>query len=193
MRFLLIDLGTWIAAVFSYWQSYVTGGGITALTALYEKVTGQTLPRWIYLANFLVVFLLMSFFLAWRDEHTIAVKFDDRRLQQEKADEYAKFVDHGRSDLVNWVDAIGKQDAALIQTYRNRALTEWLPQVRDKLTEDFGPSVAQRFNLGRSEYQQLIIGASEPREHEARLVTLDRLVQEMRSGQLPLKAKREKQ
>jgi hypothetical protein len=75
---LLTEIRDCARAVFSYWQSYVTGGGITALAALYEKVADRPLTRSSYLVLFLVVFVLMSFFLAWRDEHRAARQLDDQ-------------------------------------------------------------------------------------------------------------------
>jgi hypothetical protein len=181
------DVGVFVIAVFSYWQSYVTGGAITALVAFGEKLTGRTLPRGSYLVMFLLVFLPMSFFMAWRDQYKVAIKFDDRERQQEKADEYAPLVDHGRSLMVKWVDASLKKDDALIVKYRADSF-EWLTKVRNMLNMDFGPAVAlARFNLGKP--SDMNLGLSEPREHEARVVELSKMVQEMRSGQLPLRTK----
>lgn len=113
----------------------------------------------------------------------LSKQLDDRAKQQQKADEYASAVDSGRKIMVRWVDVSRKNDTAGIATERAAAF-EWLKKVRAKLTTDFGSSVATRFNLGKP--PDMNLGLSEPREHEARVVELAKLVSEMRSGQLPL-------
>jgi hypothetical protein len=181
---LLADIRDCAIAAFSYWQSYVTGGGIIALIVLWEKLANRPLPRWTYLVLFLVVFVLMSFFLAWRDEHRKAALLDDRAHQQRAANEYSPLLDRGRKIMVTWVDAIAKKDDAMIATQRTASF-EWLKTVRSRLDSDFGAAVASRFNLGKPD--GLPLGMSEPQEHEARVIELDRLIQEMRAGQLHLR------
>src|SRR5215831_6893572 len=107
---MLTEIRHFVVAVFSYWQSWVTGSGITALVALYEKVANRSLPRSTYLVLFLIVFVLMSCFLAWRDEYRIARQFDDRARQQQAADEYSPLVDQGRKIVVTWVSAARLSD-----------------------------------------------------------------------------------
>jgi len=180
----LTDIRDCAVAVFSYWQSYVTGGGITALAVLYEKVADRTLPRWTYLVLFLVVFVLMSFFLAWRDEHRLARQLDDRARQQQAADEYSPLIDKGRKIAVTWVSAVKMTDGPAISTQR-AASFEWLKDVRSRLERDFGPAVGTRFNLGIPGGGPL--GLSEPSEHQARVAELERLIREMREGSLHLR------
>ena len=62
---------------------------------------------------------------------------------------------------------------------------DWRKDVRSRLETDFGPAVVTRFNLGKPEGMPL--GMSQPGEHEARVVVLDRLIQEMRRGELHLR------
>lgn len=198
MHATLAELWEFTWAVFSYWQSYVTGGAIMAIVGLFEKLTGRALPRWMYLVMFLVVFLPMSFFFAWRDEHRLSAKrlaqreelaeqLEDRRRQQQKADEYGPILDHGRSVLVQWVDALAKANPPGIAEHRKAAF-DWLGTTRKKIEDDFGRSVGDRFNLGKP--TDVILGVSEPKEHEARLLELSKMMQEMRSGQLPLRVRR---
>ncbi|HSL49011.1 MAG TPA: hypothetical protein VK878_08075 [Candidatus Deferrimicrobiaceae bacterium] len=58
----------------------------------------------------------LSCFLAWRDQarfiravdaqrETLARQLDDRRAQQDKADEYAPLLQQGRKIMVKWVAA----------------------------------------------------------------------------------------
>ena len=58
-----------IKAVFSHWQAYVTGGGITAILQVWERLTGKSLSKRTYAILVMVGFLLVAFFLAWRDQH----------------------------------------------------------------------------------------------------------------------------
>jgi septal ring factor EnvC (AmiA/AmiB activator) len=58
--------------VFSKWQGYVTGGGITALLVVGERLAGKTLPKKVFVAIFVLSFLLVSMFVAWREEYTSA-------------------------------------------------------------------------------------------------------------------------
>lgn len=191
MHATLAELWEFTWAVFSYWQSYVTGGLITAIVRLCEKLTSKALPRRMYLVMFLVVFLVMSFFLAWQDEHRLrgklAEQLEDRSRQQQKADEYAPILDHGRSVLVRWVDALAKANLPGIAEHRKAAF-DWLGTTREKIDNDFGRAVGGRFNLGKP--PNVILGVSEPKEHEVRLLELSKMMQEMRSGQLPLRVRR---
>ena len=118
---------------------------------------------------------------------TLARELDDRRLQEEKADEYGELLDKGRKYLVKWVDGVRKVDDSIV--VKNRDLSfEWLEDVRSRLQHDFGRAVSSRVNLGKP--TDAIIGISEPKEHEARLVQLDTLIREMRAGTLHLSVAR---
>lgn len=129
----------------------------------------------------------MSFFLAWRDEHRVAQLLDDRERQQELADSYSPMVTWGRKIVVTWVAAIRAPDGTKISEQRGASL-EWLKLVRPRLEPDFGPAVATRFNLGKPE--GMTLGLSEPGEHEARVVELERLMREMRDGRLHPRVRR---
>jgi hypothetical protein len=60
---------SFIAAVLSYWQAYLTGGIVTGAVGLFERLTRFRLTRRAYVTLFVGVFLFVSFFLAWRDQH----------------------------------------------------------------------------------------------------------------------------
>ncbi len=70
---MLSDLWDWFWSVANQWQVLVTGGFVTAALVLYQSKSGITLPwsvtRWIFL-----VFLVIAFFLAWRDQKDSARK-----------------------------------------------------------------------------------------------------------------------
>jgi hypothetical protein len=57
-----------IWAVVSHWQSYVTGV-VTGIIFFIERVTNWKMPRSAFAAIFGGVFLLVSFFLAWKDQY----------------------------------------------------------------------------------------------------------------------------
>jgi hypothetical protein len=57
-----------IGAVISHWQAYATGGVVTGLIAVVERLSGWQMPKKAYAAIFLGAFLFVFFFLAWRDE-----------------------------------------------------------------------------------------------------------------------------
>jgi hypothetical protein len=67
------DLPTFVVAVVSQWQSYVTGGIATALVVVIERLTDWRLSKKWFAVIFLGVFLLVSFFLTWRDQYRIAL------------------------------------------------------------------------------------------------------------------------
>lgn len=200
---MLRDIGRFAVAVVWHWQGLVTGGVITALVLLYVVVFDHQFSRETYLLLFLGIFLPMSGFLAWRDEHRKAELLDDRRRQQEKADEYAPLVDQGRKIMVKWVAASRPEPRVTVlggnqtppaepqvdeNAVQRAAAFDWLARVRAKLTEDFGPAVGSHFNLGKPADANL--GVSEPREHEARVVALDKLIAGMRAGDLPVRVPR---
>lgn len=62
------DIGIFIVSVLVHWQGYATGGLVTALLQAWEKLTGKPISRRVYINLVLIGFLLVSFFMAWRDE-----------------------------------------------------------------------------------------------------------------------------
>ena len=76
----LIYFGRWLRAVFWRWQNWAGGAGVGGAGGvfinLWERITGKTMDKSLYLEVFLGLFLIGAFFLAWRDEHI-------KRLQAE--------------------------------------------------------------------------------------------------------------
>jgi len=120
------------------------------------------------------------------DAEGLRQRLDDRRRQQEKADEYTPWINSGRDIMVYWADAQLRSDQKGLIIQRDASRT-WLTGVRMRLDADFGPLVAARFNFGRP--SDTPIGFSEPKEHEARVAELVRLASEMREGHLPLRVR----
>src|SRR2546426_10208419 len=120
------------------------------------------------------------------DADGLSQRLDDRRRQQDKADEYTTWTNSGRDISVHWADAQlrGNQQGIIMQRDASRA---WLRDVRTRIDADFGPQVAARFNFGRP--TDTPIGFSEPKEHEARVAELIRMTGEMREGHLPIRVR----
>lgn len=70
MRLFFLDLISFLAAVVTHWQAYATGGVVAAVVNAFERLTKLRLTKKAYFGLFLVTFLLVAFFLAWRDERT---------------------------------------------------------------------------------------------------------------------------
>jgi len=62
-----------VVAVVSHWQGYITGGVVAALVGVFERLTEWRMSKKAYAVVFLGVFLLVSFFLTWRDQYRIAL------------------------------------------------------------------------------------------------------------------------
>lgn len=62
------DIFTFGYNVMSYWQSYITGGIVAAVVVLYERLTKHAFSNRAIVVG-VMVFLLTSFFMAWRAEY----------------------------------------------------------------------------------------------------------------------------
>ncbi len=114
-------------------------------------------------------------------------QLNDRTRQQRKADEYEPRLHTGRKIMVKWVGTTNiKETSEYSESYE--AAEKWRTDVIRLLTCDFGTSVAGRFNLGKP--TGIPLGMSEQLEHEARVLELERLMREMRSGSLHLRTLR---
>lgn len=68
---LLSDFGAFVLAFLGHWQSYMTGGIVLAIVAVYERLTTKTVSR--RTVGFgLVAFTVAAFFTAWREQHEAA-------------------------------------------------------------------------------------------------------------------------
>lgn len=68
MRGLFSEASRFLWAFVSHWQSYATGGVVTAVITLIERVREKTLSKRTYVLVFVVAFSLASFFMAWREQ-----------------------------------------------------------------------------------------------------------------------------
>lgn len=104
-----------------------------------------------------------------------------RDVLQRKAAEYADALREGRKRLVEWVHAIRSNRDETIIIAKRRA-DGWLLETRTRLQTEFGQDIGERFNFGRPD--RLIIGMSEPEEHQARLAELVSIMRDVRTGLL---------
>jgi hypothetical protein len=72
MHSLWRDLFIFLISYLSHWQSYATGGVLTGLIAVFERLSGKQLTKKVYAAIFVGIFSVAAFFLAWRDQYTRA-------------------------------------------------------------------------------------------------------------------------
>ncbi len=68
MPSLPVEFKIFLLVFISHWQSYITGGAVTAVITLVERWREKTLPKRIYFIIFAVTFAMASFFMAWRDQ-----------------------------------------------------------------------------------------------------------------------------
>jgi hypothetical protein len=75
------DLLRFLVAFISHWQGYVTGGAVTAMIFVAERLWGKQLSRKMFAAIFIVTFSLVAFFMAWRDEYTRANQLNNQNIE----------------------------------------------------------------------------------------------------------------
>jgi len=75
------ELGLFLWAVIAHWQSYVTGGVVTAVVTVYERKTHHVLPWKYYALIFLISGGLVAVFYAWHDEHRNAQVLIDQKAE----------------------------------------------------------------------------------------------------------------
>lgn len=173
-------------AIWLNWFSLMSGGFGVVMTAYGAWKSQQPAGR-IFLV-FGLIGMFLALVAAWRDEHRIAEQFDDRARQQEVAALYAPFLKEGQKVAVRWADGILKKDMKIVEEER-AASVAWLTKVRSRIESDFGPALANSFNLGAP--QGMPLGFSEPQEHDARVRSLNQMILEMHAGRLPLQIRRQ--
>jgi hypothetical protein len=184
------------SALYHHLRYVLTSSGVAVGLFFVQNIFRWNLPRWVYVV-IVGLGVLWAASAAWRDQHDEVVRqhdevvrlrglLDDRERQQRAADEYSPLVDRGRKIIVRWAAAARMTDGKAMGVERDASM-EWLKDIRSRLERDFGPAVASRFNLGKPE--GITLGMSEPSEHEARVVELERLIREMRDGSLHLRAR----
>lgn len=76
------DFWKFVVAVFWHWQSWAggsgAGGAVVVFVAVYERLSGHNIGKRMYVSIFIVVFLIGSFFVAWRDQYHSAIEATQR-------------------------------------------------------------------------------------------------------------------
>ncbi len=88
------DFGEFVSAVFWHWQRWAGGSGfggaLMVFLALYERFTGRTMGKRVYISVFIIGFLFLSFYMAWRDQYhatqTAEAKFKELTQPKLSAD-----------------------------------------------------------------------------------------------------------
>src|SRR5271157_5391479 len=86
----MFEIITFLVAVLSHWQGYVTGGVVTGLIYTIERLTEWKMSRRVFAAMSLGVFLLVSFFLARRGQYRDALQVPVLQAQLENRDKTIK-------------------------------------------------------------------------------------------------------
>ena len=88
MKEILLDTSAFIVAVFSQWQNLLLGGGAGAtlalLLSLYERLSERVVGKRLYILTFMIGFLFVAFFLAWREQYKLVAGENQKRIAAEK-------------------------------------------------------------------------------------------------------------
>ena len=74
------DLISFSLAFLSHWQSYATGGIVTGLIGVVERLSAKQLSKKAYAAVFIAAFSYAACFMAWRDEFRRADALRDANI-----------------------------------------------------------------------------------------------------------------
>lgn len=114
MSNLLREAGVFLWAFISHWQSYATGGVLTGIINVVERLSSKSLPRRMYLYIFVVSFSLVAFFMTWRDQYkqTEALR---TQLSQKSAPQPIIQVNVPPAQIVFQSDPTNTKDPASVQ------------------------------------------------------------------------------
>jgi hypothetical protein len=88
------DLRLFVKAVWDHWVMVLTGGVASVAALLHAQYGPDRIPNWIFW-SIAGVFLLVAFFLAWRNEHSARLKAEHHTpsLDYEAIEKLAKHED----------------------------------------------------------------------------------------------------
>src|SRR5258708_7577946 len=72
-----------LRAVGHHWTTLMSGGVITVLLGVFERLSGKSVPLWVYVA-ILIFFALLACYLAWRDSQKERTTVPDAGRQRRK-------------------------------------------------------------------------------------------------------------
>jgi len=76
---LLADLAKFVWVVLSHWQAYMTGGIAAAALFAYERLKAKVVSARVIRVG-IVTFLVVAFFLTWRDQLNATRKAEETML-----------------------------------------------------------------------------------------------------------------
>jgi hypothetical protein len=105
MHSLWRDLFAFLISYLSHWQSYATGGVVTGLIAVVERLSGKQLTKKMYAAIFIGIFSLAAFFLAWRDQYTRANDLATENAVTKRQSPFSFSMDNEFASISNTMQA----------------------------------------------------------------------------------------
>jgi hypothetical protein len=99
------DVFDFFVAYLSHWQSYATGGVVTGVIAVGERLSGKQLPKKVYATIFVGIFSLVAFFLAWRDQYTRANNLAENSAIAKKESPFSISPDNEFASITNTIQA----------------------------------------------------------------------------------------
>jgi hypothetical protein len=133
------DFWQFVIAVFWHWQSWAggsgAGGAVVVLVAIYERLSGHTLSKRMYVSIFIFIFLVGAFFVAWREQYQAvqAAKGETQKVEK-------KLGELTNPGLVLHIDQLGIGDSAEIPTLLRVLIVA-------NLTNVGAPSIAESWEL----------------------------------------------
>lgn len=141
----LQEIGFFVWSVLTHWQALATGGIISGLLLVAEKVFDWPLSKQAFIDVVVIMFLLAAFFFAWRDKH--------RTVQAERAykttisNDLADRQRHGRKIYVRWwTHCQDREQAAADETEAE----QWRVDVMQRITSEIRAAEAEYFNTPRA-------------------------------------------
>jgi hypothetical protein len=81
---LISSAPSFVFAVLQVWQAYVTGGVLVAISSVWERWKGKTIP-WRRYRLGVIGFLLVSFYFVWYDQRTLTDKEHQASAEAQRA------------------------------------------------------------------------------------------------------------
>ena len=114
----------WVTSVRYHLVVWLTGSVVAVAMVLIDKLTDWSVPKWIYVvvvAATLVAACFESWRLEFRRAEGLQASLDDRRRQQEMADDYKPCLHTGHKISVRWADAVRQKDDAILGAVSHEA------------------------------------------------------------------------
>ena len=131
--------------VLMHWQAFATGGIITAILLVFEKLFALTLSKQNFIIIVIGVFFLAAFFFTWRDEHRTLEA--ERAYKTQIANDCADLRRHGRKIYVRWWTDCQNREASVSH---EAEAEQWRTQVLQRISTEISAAEADYFNTPRA-------------------------------------------